>query len=116
LLVVLDDAGWGDVGLNWDSTRPDGSDTPTIDALASEGLALTNFYAGSSICTPSRACLLTGRYGKRTGVIGHFNSQSPGGLPASEWTFAKVRQQPTRPARWRAFRLLTPQEAILDSA
>ena len=57
LLIVLDDAGFGDVGSYWNITKR--SNTPNIDALAEEGLSFTNFYAGASICTPRFARLCT---------------------------------------------------------
>lgn len=43
--------------------------TPAVDALAAEGCRLTNFFAGSPICSPSRACLFTGTYPQTHGVM-----------------------------------------------
>ncbi len=62
LLVVLDDVGFAQLGCY-------GSDisTPNIDALASEGLRLTNFHT-TALCSPTRACLLTGRNAHRNGL------------------------------------------------
>ncbi|MCC6143997.1 MAG: sulfatase-like hydrolase/transferase [Candidatus Hydrogenedentes bacterium] len=65
--------------------------TPNIDALASEGVRFTQFYAPSAVCSPSRAGLLTGRYPLTAGVPG--NCSSVAGepcLPASEVTIAEV--------------------------
>ena len=42
--------------------------TPNIDRMASEGQRWTNFYVAANVCTPSRASLLTGRYGIRNGM------------------------------------------------
>jgi arylsulfatase A-like enzyme len=56
ILVLADDLGSGDVGC---SGNPD-LDTPAIDRLAAEGARLTACYAASSLCSPSRAALLTG--------------------------------------------------------
>ena len=56
VLIFTDDQGVNDVGC-YGSEIP----TPHIDSLARDGLRLTNFYAASSICTPSRFGLLTGR-------------------------------------------------------
>ena len=59
----------------------DDDDTPRTAALRARGLRLTDFHAGSSVCTPSRAALMTGRHGLRTGVNANFNPYSLGGLP-----------------------------------
>jgi arylsulfatase A-like enzyme len=62
VLVVLDDVGFAQLGCY-------GSDiaTPTIDALASGGVRLTNFHT-TALCSPTRACLLTGRNHHRNGL------------------------------------------------
>ena len=44
--------------------------TPTIDALANDGVKFTNMFAASSICSPSRGALLTGQYPQRNGLMG----------------------------------------------
>jgi hypothetical protein len=92
ILVVLDDSGYGDLGTTWnlDSAQGNRSNTPSIDALASRGLQFTDFSAVASICTPSRAALLTGRYGLRTGIVRHISPFSTSGLPQSEITIAKA--------------------------
>jgi arylsulfatase A len=59
IIILCDDLGWGDLS------------SPTIDTsnlkrMASEGASLTSFYASASVCSPSRAGLLTGRYPVRT--------------------------------------------------
>jgi arylsulfatase A-like enzyme len=43
-------------------------ETPNIDSLADEGAIFNNFYTNSAICTPSRGCLLTGRYPNQHGA------------------------------------------------
>jgi arylsulfatase A len=65
VLVVADDMGYGDFGL-YSENRVH---TPILDGLAGESLRLTQHYAGSPVCSPSRAALLTGRYPHRTGAI-----------------------------------------------
>ncbi|MBF6557457.1 MAG: arylsulfatase [Acidimicrobiales bacterium] len=62
MLVVLDDVGFAQLGCY-------GSDisTPTIDALAAEGVRFTNFHT-TALCSPTRACLLTGRNHHRNGL------------------------------------------------
>ena len=58
------------------------------DKLAASGLRFTDFHVGASVCTPSRAALLTGRLGLRTGIVHNFGPASRGGLPVSEITLA----------------------------
>src|SRR5690606_14641708 len=66
LLIITDDQGLHDVGYygNKDLLMP------LIDALAREGLRCDNFYAYRSVCSPTRAALLTGRYPSYVGVPG----------------------------------------------
>jgi uncharacterized sulfatase len=63
VIVLADDLGWGDLGVQ--GSRAIAS--PNLDALAAEGMRLTQFYASAPICSPSRAGLLTGRYPLRSG-------------------------------------------------
>ena len=65
VLVVADDMGYGDFGAFSEGAVH----TPTLDSLIAEGTCLTQHYAGSAVCSPSRAALLTGRYPIRTGAI-----------------------------------------------
>jgi len=64
LLVLTDDQGLDDIGYN----DPEFAlATPTLDSLASEGLTLTRMYAQTT-CSPTRACLLTGKYANKVGL------------------------------------------------
>ena len=65
VLMVADDMGYGDFGLYSEGRVH----TPALDELATESLRFTQHYAGSAVCSPSRAALLTGRYPIRTGAI-----------------------------------------------
>ena len=56
LLIVVDDLGYGDLGCYGQQQIQ----TPSIDRLAAEGLLFTQFYAGSTVCAPSRCSLMTG--------------------------------------------------------
>ena len=89
VLMFLDDTGWGDFGANW-NTQSSPSETPRLDEVARRGLRLTDFHAGASVCTPSRAALLTGRLGARTGITHNSGFKWLGGLPRSEPTIAEV--------------------------
>ncbi|KAF4519860.1 hypothetical protein B566_EDAN005198, partial [Ephemera danica] len=90
LLLLADDMGWGDLGVNVPQFP---SNTPHLDALSNQGLRLTDFHAGASVCTPSRAALLTGRMGLRTGVIQNFAASSVAGLPRNETTLAEILKE-----------------------
>ncbi len=65
VFILADDMGYGDF------SRFNGglSQTPRLDALMDEGVVLSNQYAASCVCNPSRASILTGRYPHRTGSI-----------------------------------------------
>ena len=63
VIVLADDLGYGDVGyLNSQSQIP----TPNLDTLAGQGMAFLDAHSPSSVCTPTRYGLLTGRYAWRT--------------------------------------------------
>jgi arylsulfatase A-like enzyme len=99
VLVLTDDQGLNDLGCYW--TPPPGLatariDTPRLDQMASEGLRLTGFSVAASLCTPSRAALLTGSYPPRVGFgakeqgSGVLSPDSREGLPAEAVTLAEV--------------------------
>jgi len=61
VIILVDDVGWGQLGYNGDTYHQ----TPNIDRLAAEGLVMSNAYAASPLCSPTRASLLTGRHPAR---------------------------------------------------
>jgi len=61
ILIFIDDMGYGDLGCYGSKINR----TPSIDRLASEGVKMTSFYSACSVCTPSRAALMTGCYPQR---------------------------------------------------
>lgn len=87
IIFFTDDQGYADLG----SYGAKGFETPNLDQLAAEGIRFTNFYVPATVCTPSRAGLLTGRYPKRSGlheaVLFPF---SEGGLSLDEYTMAEM--------------------------
>ncbi|MEB2775007.1 arylsulfatase [Algoriphagus sp. D3-2-R+10] len=85
ILIVSDDQGWGDLGING---NPNVS-TPNIDQLALKGVQFSRFYV-NPVCSPTRAEILTGRYHPRGGVY----STSRGGerLDLDETTIAEIFQ------------------------
>jgi arylsulfatase A-like enzyme len=86
--IVADDLGWKDVGFNGSEIK-----TPNIDALAAGGARLEQFYA-QPMCTPTRACLMTGRYpfryGLQTAVILSVHTY---GLPTDEWLLPQALKE-----------------------
>nr|XP_034804455.1 arylsulfatase A isoform X2 [Pan paniscus] len=87
VLIFADDLGYGDLGCYGHPS----STTPNLDQLAAGGLRFTDFYVPVSLCTPSRAALLTGRLPVRMGMYpGVLVPSSRGGLPLEEVTVAEV--------------------------
>lgn len=90
VILFTDDLGYGDVGPFGHPTI----DTPHLNRMAREGMQLTQFYAAASVCTPSRAGLLTGRLPVRSGMASDERRvlfpDSPGGLPDDEITIAEA--------------------------
>jgi len=90
VIVFCDDLGYGDLGCYGHPTVR----TPNLDRMAQEGQKWTNFYAAASVCTPSRAALLTGRLPIRNGMASDRRRvlfpDSAGGLPPDEVTIAEA--------------------------
>ena len=92
LLILADDMGYGDLGCTGSTTIK----TPNIDAIAERGILCTQGYVPSSVCSPSRAGILTGRDPRRFGYEGNLNKKGDAyptphdlqGLPSSEHTLA----------------------------
>jgi arylsulfatase A-like enzyme len=89
IVIFADDLGYGDLS----SFGSPNIRTPHLDKMAEEGQKWTNFYAAASVCTPSRAGLLTGRYPVRSGMASNVSRvlfpDSKGGLPDREITIAE---------------------------
>ena len=66
LIILTDDLGFGDLSCQGATDLK----TPNIDRIFNEGIKFTNFYANSTVCSPSRAALLTGCYPDMVGVPG----------------------------------------------
>ena len=75
------------MGANWHAAA---GMTPHMDQLAAEGIRFTDFHVGASVCSVSRAALLTGRLGVRTGDVTNFAVDSVAGLPRTEKTLSEL--------------------------
>ncbi|GAB2529217.1 sulfatase family protein [Spirosoma aerophilum] len=78
LLILADDLGYGDLSSYG---APD-IQTPHIDSLVRAGMRFSHFYANSSVCSPSRAALLSGRYPEQVGVPGVIRT-----MPDDNWGY-----------------------------
>lgn len=89
VLIMVDDLGYYDLSCYGHPAIK----TPVLDKLAGDGIRLTSFYSGASVCTPSRMALLTGAYpfrvGWTKGVIGYMIPTSTG-LSPKALTMAEV--------------------------
>ena len=87
VLILVDDMGYGDLGSYGSQIK-----TPNLDEMAAQGVQFSQFYSASPVCSPSRASVLTGRYGVRGGVPDVLQPTDPGGLATTEITIAQMLQ------------------------
>ena len=95
IVFLADDLGYADV--SWNNTNAF-AETPNLDKLAAQGAILTSCYSASSMCSPSRAGLLTGRIPTRIGIHDWIKEiykkpYSDFHLPSQEITFAELLKQ-----------------------
>ena len=76
VFFLVDDLGWGDLGCYGSKFH----ETPNLDRLAADGMRFTNAYSACTVCSPSRAAILTGRY--------------PGRLHLTDWIAGHGRKNP----------------------
>jgi len=86
IIFFTDDQGYQDVGVFGSPLIK----TPNLDKMADNGIKFTDFYSASSVCSPSRAALLTGAYPPRVGVPVVLWPNLPGGLSNEEQTIANM--------------------------
>ncbi len=89
VLIFVDDMGYGDMTLTGHPTIV----TPHLDRMADEGVMMTQFYVAASVCSPSRAALLTGRYQIRNGVVRVLFPRDNYGIPESEITLGEALKE-----------------------
>ena len=86
IIILTDDQGYSDLGV----FGANGFDTPHLDKMANEGMVFTDFHVAQSVCSASRAALLTGCYSERVSVRGAYNHTARVGLNPDEETIAEI--------------------------
>ena len=88
IYIMADDLGYGDLGCYGQKDIK----TPNIDRLAAEGMRFTDHYSGSTVCAPSRCCLLTGLHTGHAYIRGNrqANKQGQEPIPADTVTIATL--------------------------
>ncbi len=89
--IMADDLGYGDLGCYGQKVIA----TPNLDRMANEGLKFTHFYAGATVCAPSRSVLMTGLHHGHTRVRGNAGQRNPiaQALRPEDLTVASVLQR-----------------------
>jgi arylsulfatase A len=80
IFILADDLGYGDVGFNGQKLIK----TPNIDRLAREGVKFSQFYAGTSVCAPSRSSLMSGQHTGHTYIRGNKGVDPEGQEPIAD--------------------------------
>lgn len=88
IVILADDLGYGDLGCYGQQMIR----TPHLDEMASAGMRFTHYYAGSTVCAPSRVALLTGVHTGHSAIRGNFltDEEEDPPLPDSAVTIAEL--------------------------
>ena len=88
IFIMADDLGYGELGCYGQQKIR----TPNLDRMAREGMRFTRFYAGATVCAPSRSVLMTGQHGGHTTVRGNAGAKDrrPQTLGSNDVTVAEV--------------------------
>lgn len=88
IFILADDLGYGEVGCFGQKVIQ----TPNLDRMAADGMRFTQFYAGATVCAPSRSVLMTGKHDGHTRVRGNAGRSNPEAqaLLPSDFTVAKA--------------------------
>jgi len=89
VILLADDLGYSDLSCYGSSNVS----TPVLDSLATRGMVFTDFYAGSPVCSPSRAALLTGLNASRTGIYSWIPADEPMHLRLTELTIPEILRE-----------------------
>jgi arylsulfatase A len=102
IIIHVDDLGWADLSVQGSTFY----ETPHIDGLASNGVRFTDAYASASVCSPTRAALMTGRYPARVGITDWIRAEFQGGeIPEDGQNPTEYEGGPDQP-------LLTPPNPL----
>ena len=82
VFLLADDMGYGEIG----SYGQEVIQTPFLDELATKGMRFTDFYAGTAVCSPSRAVLMTGKH------VGHSTIRGNKGFVGENWTRVPLKK------------------------
>jgi arylsulfatase A-like enzyme len=108
ILIMADDQGWGDVGYNGHPRL----NTPNLDAMAHNGAVFSSFYSAGSVCSPTRASVMTGRHPSRMGIC----SANCGHVKDQEITLAEmVKEKGYRTGHFGKWHLGTLTRDVLDA-
>src|SRR5450432_2106176 len=80
VFILADDLGYGDIGINGQKLIK----TPNIDKLAKDGIVFHQFYAGTTVCAPSRSALLTGLHTGHTYIRSNLAVKPEGEQPLAD--------------------------------
>ena len=94
VLILADDLGWNDLSFGGGGVAGGSVPTPSIDSIAAEGVSFSWGYAGNGTCAPSRAAIMSGRYGTR---FGFEFTPTPPGMPALVGRFSRKMPGRIRP-------------------
>ncbi|GAA5222313.1 sulfatase-like hydrolase/transferase [Membranihabitans marinus] len=89
VLIVIDDIGYGDLGIYGHGQH----NTPNINRLARKGMIFSDFHTNGSVCSPTRAALMTGQYQQRSGVERAIGFNKEEGIPLNKRIFAEGLQE-----------------------
>ena len=89
IIILADDAGYADFGF----MGSEDIQTPQIDKLASDGIVFTDAHVSASVCSPSRAGLLTGRYQQRFGHECNLEPDQGGAFDSRQVTIAEALKE-----------------------
>ena len=90
IVILADDLGWNDISFYGGGVGSGAVQTPNIDRLAHEGMKFTDHYSGNTVCSPSRACLMTGQHSGRVHCRGNGDESVIAALDPSMTTLPRL--------------------------